>query len=305
MEILQYTAQLRLCDTAIAVGKFDGVHLGHQMILQELQKQKQKGLKSVAVTFDHAPGTVLRQEEEHCLLTGTERDLYYEQMGLDYVVVLPAVRQILQMPAPDFLETVLCGQLGMRCIVAGSDFRFGKDRMGDSRFLREMAPGYGYNAVILPKLKQNDREISSTYVKELLSAGRMEEISRLLGRPYTIVGKVVYGNRLGRTVGMPTINLLPEPGKLLPPNGVYAARVYLKGNRYNGITNVGYKPTVAKKPVMGVETHIFDFEEEVYGEIATVELLQFIRSERRFENLEAVKAQVDDDITAVKKHLHI
>lgn len=300
MKVLPYTTQLQLSNTAIAVGKFDGIHLGHQSVLQELLKQRSVGLQSVVVTFDRSPRTITQQETESSLLTEQERYLVYEQMGIDAVVVLPVQQSLLQMPAEEFLEQVLCRQLGMKYIVAGSDFCFGQNRTGNTAFLKQMAEKFGYRVAVLEKLQKNARDISSTYIKQLLKLGKMKEIAQLLGHPYTIVGKVVYGNQLGRTVGMPTINLLPEPVKLLPPNGVYAARVHLQDRVYSGITNIGYKPTVARKQIMGVEMHIFDYSGNAYGEIVSMELLQFVRPERKFPNLEAVKKQVDQDISIIK-----
>jgi riboflavin kinase/FMN adenylyltransferase len=301
VDVLSYTKQLELKPSAIAVGKFDGIHLGHQAVLKEVIKQKKLGLQAVVVTFVHSPKTVTEHAPKNCLITKQERNLLLEQMGIDVVVELPVTEDVLNLQATEFLEDILCTQFHMGFIAAGADFCFGKNRQGNVELLMEQADSMGYQAVILEKEKMDAVTISSSYIKALLVEGKMEQITRLLGHPYCVIGKVVHGNQLGRTVGMPTINLLPEADKLLPPNGVYASQVTIQGQVYTGITNVGYKPTVAQKKQMGVEMHIFDFNEDVYGETVCVTLLSFVRPERKFDNLEQVKKQVDLDIASIKK----
>ena len=180
-------------------------------------------------------------------------------------------------------------------IVVGSDFRFGHGRAGDIYLLDRLSRKYRFRLLVLAKEQYEGRDISSTYIREVLAEGKMELAARLLGYPYFITGEIVRGKQLGRTLGIPTINQFPEESKLLPPDGVYASRVYLDGKQYDGMTNIGVRPTVENVQVRNAETCIFNFDEEIYGKKAKVELLSFERPEQKFASVSELTAQLHKD----------
>ena len=199
------------------------------------------------------------------------------------------------MEPEDFIR-MLVEKLNVKCIVAGEDFHFGHNRRGDYQMLKKYAPVYGYEALILSKMKEDERDISSTFVREEIMAGNIEKANHLLGYRYFVTGMVKHGNQIGRTIGIPTINLIPPEEKLLPPFGVYVTEVFIDDKRYYGVTNVGCKPTIKGNNPVGVETHLLDFREDVYEKVVTVEFLTMIREERRFDSIEKLQEQMMNDI---------
>ncbi|MCI8514040.1 MAG: bifunctional riboflavin kinase/FAD synthetase [Lachnospiraceae bacterium] len=280
-------------ETAVALGKFDGMHLGHQDLLREMRVLRREGIRSVVFTFGVSPYALLKGAKKFLLMTNKEKEVYCEEAGVDLLVEYPFTDEVCHMAPEDFIRKVLVEELHARYVIVGSDFCFGYQRRGNVALLREYEKKYGYETRVLEKRTDGDgREISSTYVRERLLKGDMEEVSKLLGRPYEASGPIVHGRQLGRTFGLPTINLAPEEDKLLPPKGVYVSRVRLDNRVYGGVTNIGVKPTVSAEGTMGLETFLFDFEREVYGEIVRVELLSFIRPERKFASLAELEAEI-------------
>ena len=186
--------------------------------------------------------------------------------------------------------------MNTRFVAAGEDLSFGKNGAGNAELLEKMAPQLGFCVRTIEKIEVDDIEVSSTYIRKLVEEGRMEEAEKMLGMPYTLVGCVEHGNHIGHTLGFPTVNLLPPAGKLLPPNGVYYAVVRYNGRAYKAISNVGTKPTVSSEKMMGVESYLYDFAQDIYGQEIEVALKSFRRPERRFGSLEELKKQLDLDI---------
>ena len=197
---------------------------------------------------------------------------------------------------------MIVSRLNVKCIVVGDDFRFGHNRAGDHELLLKLAPKYGYELIVVDKLKDNGRDISSTYIREEVARGNIKKANSLLGYPYFIMGRVVHGKQLGRTLGIPTINILPEAEKILPPFGVYASKVNVSDKWYLGITNIGRKPTIEGENPVGVETYIIDFSQDVYDHVVTVELYDFLRPEKKFDSIEELKEQISGDIVKVIKY---
>ena len=221
MKIIEKTTEFELTeDTAVAIGKFDGFHMGHQ-----------------------------------------KRNIF-EEAGVDYLIEYPFYQEIADMEPETYIRKVLVEQLHAKCIVAGEDVSFGKKGMGNYRLLEQKSAEYGYQVIIIDKVQYQGREISSTYVRDAVKQGEMELVTKLLGQPYHVGGTIVHGRHLGTGLGMPTVNILPPPEKLLPPNGVYYSYVMMNGKIYLGITNIGTKPTVSGEAVMGVETFIYDFDQD-------------------------------------------
>ena len=296
MKYFKNTTEFQVTEpTVISLGKFDGIHRGHELLMEQLAKKKKDGLKTAIFTFDIPPKKNVEHVEAKVLTTNEEKMHIFEELGIDYLVECPFTKEIMCMEPEDFIR-MLVEKLSVKCIVAGEDFHFGHNRRGDYEMLRKYAGEYGYEAIILKKMKEDARDISSTFVREEIAAGNIEKANHLLGYHYFVKGVVKHGNRIGRTIGIPTVNLLPPEEKLLPPFGVYVTEVLIDGKRYRGVTNVGCKPTIEGKNPVGVETHLLEFREDVYDQVVTVEFIHRLRKERKFENIEALKEQMQKDI---------
>ncbi len=282
--------------SAVTLGKFDGIHRGHRKLLGEVLKAKAEGLLTTVFTFGRPPRTLTEGEVQPVLLTNREKRLHLERLGLDLMVEYPFTEDVCHMEPEAFVEQVLVKGLNAKSVVTGPDFCFGYKRRGNVELLSKLAACYGYKLTVIEKEKDSEnRIISSTLVREELLCGNVERANRLLGYPYTVTGEVVHGNHLGRTFGMPTVNQIPAPEKLLPPNGVYTAAVELDGKTYRGVSNVGYKPTIEGNYPKGVETYIFDFDKDVYGKTLDVQLFHYQRKEQKFTSVEELKGQLAKD----------
>ena len=257
--------------TVISLGKFDGIHRGHELLLEQLLKKKKEGLATVIFTFDIPPKKKLEEEDVKVLTTNEEKMHMFDTFGIDYLIECPFTQEVMSMEPEDFIR-MLVSKLSVKCIVAGEDFCFGHNRRGNYKMLQRYAELLSYEAIILPKMKEDARDISSTYVREEIAAGRIEKANKLLGYSYFVSGIVEHGNRLGRTIGFPTINIIPPANKLLPDFGVYITKVTIDGESYQGVTNVGCKPTIEGKNPIGIETYILDFNQDVYGKNASFQI---------------------------------
>ena len=199
--------------TVLSIGKFDGLHRGHELLMDYVFQKKKEGMKAVIFTFDVPPKKSLEQDAARVLTTNEEKMHLFEQIGIDYLIECPFTEEIMHMPAEEFLKKIV-EQLSIRCIVAGTDCSFGYQRRGDYRMLQKYAPEYHYEAQIVDKMQYEGRDISSTFIREEIAAGNMEKAELLLGYAYFVQGTVVHGNQIGRTIGIPTINLLPPQEKL-------------------------------------------------------------------------------------------
>ncbi len=271
------------------LGKFDGIHKGHRKLLKKILEYQKAHPGCASVAF------VLSARDEDKILTDAEQKELFEEAGISCLVRCPFIPEIYTMSPDAFIEKVLIGKLHAAYIAVGTDFRFGHKRAGTAEYLRQSAETYGFIADIVEKETWQGREISSTYIREALQEGKMELVEQLMGRPYPVSGKVVHGRHLGTRMGMPTANLIPDPMKLLPPNGVYFSRTLLEGQLYNGVTNIGCKPTV-DGTFTGAETYLYTMDHPLYGEKLRVDLLSYRRPERKFESIDALKEQIARDI---------
>ena len=312
MKIIEHTTKFYIEEpTAVAIGKFDGFHKGHQKLLGQLREQKDRGLSSAVFTFVPSPAAFFSKEALQDLSTVEEKRRIFAQAGVDYLIEFPFVQEIADMEPEAFIRDVLVDMLHAKCVVAGEDVSYGRRGAGDCALLKKQAAQGGYDVKIIDKVLYDGREVSSTYVREAVKEGSMGLVSALLGTPYCVCGEIVHGKKFGRTLGMPTVNLLPPPQKLLPPKGVYYSYVYLhsrESNRsYDGvqipsITNIGFKPTVDDVRQMGVETYLYDFNADVYGENIEVYLLEHKRPEMCFGGVEELKAQMQADLAAGRRY---
>lgn len=299
VEIIADTTQIQLAqETAVAIGKFDGIHIGHRRLLEEILARKKSGLTACVFTFDPPPAVLFGCSDGKELTTKQEKRLLFGRMGVDILVEFPMNRETAAMAPEVFARDVLAGQLQVRFLAAGTDLSFGAKGAGNAGLLRRMGPELGFEVKTIDKVCMEGEEVSSTLVRREVEEGDMERAQRLLGMPYMIAGEVVRGNQVGRTLGFPTVNVLPGEEKLLPPNGVYFSQVRCGDRVYRAISNVGYKPTVTDRKVMGVESYLYDFEGDMYGKHVEVYLHKFRRPERRFDSLEALRRQLQEDIAA-------
>ncbi|MGN0278769.1 MAG: bifunctional riboflavin kinase/FAD synthetase [Lachnospiraceae bacterium] len=298
MHIIENTTEFQLDRPgAIAIGKFDGIHLGHQKLIQKIIEQKAKGYLATVFTFDTSAAAFFGGEEKE-LTTRAEKRIVFEKMGVDVLIEFPLNKETAATEPVEFVQRYLVSQMQAAYICAGTDLSFGRRGAGNYELLQQYADSYGYQVELIDKVRIDGEEVSSTRVREAVRAGQMEAAARMLGTPYSVSGSVEHGRRLGRTIGMPTANLLPEQDKLLPPNGVYYSKVLMGDRIYRSITNIGCKPTVSENHIMGVETYLYDFTGDIYGKDITVQLLAFRRPEMKFDGVDSLKAQMQKDIAA-------
>lgn len=301
MEIISGTMDFWLTkDTAVAIGKFDGIHIGHRKLLQELMLQKQRGLSSCVFTFDPSPAVLFGQADRGELTTREEKRKIFAELGVDILIEFPLTKESAAMEAEVFVEEMLVKRMKTKYIAAGTDLSFGAEGRGNAELLQWLSGRYGFRVQTIGKVRLDGTVVSSTYIRGLLEEGKMEAVSKYMASPYMIRGKVVHGNRIGHTLGFPTVNILPAEEKLLPPFGVYFTRALYGGREYAAVSNIGCKPTVTAEKITGVESYLFQFSEEIYGEDITVCFYAFRRPERRFEGLEALRLQLKEDMEAAR-----
>ena len=283
MEYLKIDGEFpKLANCAVTMGKFDGIHRGHQKLVEKIKERKALGEQAVLFAIDASSNMILTSQERASIL---------ERMGVDVLVECRLDDRIRHMRAENFIKEILMGDLGASYVVVGEDNRFGFERKGTPELLKEFGRKYGFSVDILPKEMDGKRKISSTFIREELKKGNMEKISSLMGMDYFVEGDVVHGRGMGHKVLLPTTNLVPPKSKILPPNGVYVTTSYFDGRTYGGITNIGCKPTVGES-FIGVETYLFDCDEDLYGKKCRVDFKKFLRPEKKFPSLEALKARL-------------
>lgn len=287
MEYLRIDGKFpRLTGSAVTLGKFDGIHKGHRKLVNKILEKKEEGLKSVLCAFESASQSILTSEE---------RRRFLEKTGVDILLECPLDSRIKNMKADVFVREILVGDLQTAYVAVGEDFRFGYERKGTPSLLEEYGKKYGFTVDVVPKEMDGRRKISSTYIREELKHGNMEKITALLGYDFFVDGTVEHGRGLGHKILFPTTNLVPSERKLMPPNGVYVTTSRFGENVYQGITNVGYKPTVGER-FLGVETYLFDCEKDLYGEECRVSFKKYLRPEKKFFSIELLKEQMQRDI---------
>ena len=282
--------------TAVAIGKFDGIHVGHKELLSKILDKKKDGLKATVFTFDPSPEEFFVGHPVTQLFTREEKLKAFKELGVDILVMFPLNDETAATDPEEFVRRILVDELKASYIAAGSDVSFGDKGKGDSKLLERLGKELSYELCIIDKVKIDGEEVSSTRARNAVSDGDMDLTKRLLGTEYSVSGIVEHGNHLGRTIGVPTVNILPPAMKLLPPYGVYSSTVKVGGNEFKGMTNIGRKPTVSEKEKVGVETYIYDFDRDVYGEYIEVVLHSFVRPEIKFDNMEQLKKQIQQDI---------
>ena len=285
----------RFADPIVSLGNFDGVHLGHQAIIRQVvQDARTNNGTALVLTFYPHPLSVLRPAQSlPLILSLREKLLRLQQSGIDAVLLQHFTRPFSLLSAEDFIQRYLVTALGVKKVIVGHNVSFGYKRTGDARVLESYGQKYGFSVQVVGPVLVDGREVSSTEIRATLIRGDLREVSRLLGRPYAVSGRVVKGFQRGRGIGFPTANLLPK-GDLLLPNGVYAVRCELNDQRVLGVANVGMNPTFGNN-VRTIETHLFDFSADIYGKRLRVSFIERLRGEQKFSSLDALKRQIGVD----------
>ncbi|MGB6068675.1 MAG: bifunctional riboflavin kinase/FAD synthetase [Desulfomonilaceae bacterium] len=281
---------------SVALGNFDGVHLGHQEILRRtVETAHQKGRESVVYTFDPHPRLVLNTAPEvPRITTPRERADILEHLGIDVLILAEFTKEFASQSAEEFVENVLVEELGTRNLFIGENYRFGKGRTGSPQTLKKMAPELGFVVHVVPPVKVEGVVVSSSRIREYLMQGQIGQANTLLGREFTIEGRVIHGHHRGKGLGFPTANIRPEV-KLHPPEGVYAVYCRVGETMHLGVMNIGYNPTFRGRRV-SYEVYIFDFDRDLYGEIIRVYLVDRLRAEMTFSRVDDLKAQIREDV---------
>ncbi|MBR9976739.1 MAG: bifunctional riboflavin kinase/FAD synthetase [Bacteroidetes bacterium] len=292
---------------ALTLGTFDGVHFGHQRIIQKtLEAAKEIEGQSVLLTFDPHPREVIGRDGKttYLLTTVEERLSLLQALGLDVAIVLPFTRDLSVLDAAVFFREFILRSLQAQRVVIGVDHAFGRGRQGDAAALRTLGEEYGIEVSVISELLIGGVKVSSTAIRNALKQGDVRQAREFLGRPYTLSGVVIRGADLGTSLGFPTANIeLMESNKLLPKNGVYVVRVRLNGFTHQGIMNIGLRPTVSEQMHISLEVHIFDFNADVYGMHMQVDLLERLRDEIRFEGTGQLAAQIQADIDVARSYM--
>lgn len=283
----------------LTIGTYDGVHLGHQKIINFLNsKAKQIGGESVVFTFHPHPRMVLHPNDHNLELIQTidERIKKLDQAGIDHLIVFPFSKEFSRLSAVEFIRDILVNKIGIHTLIVGYDHQFGRNREGTMQQLEELAPLYNFNVEEISAFMKDEVKISSTKIRKSLQTGDITEANRYLGNSFELTGLVIKGDQIGNTINFPTANLkLKEDYKLIPCNGVYAVKVIHNDKAFSGMLNIGFRPTVIDKGERRIEVNIFDFDKDIYGQTVTLKFVKMIRTEKTFANLEELKNQLTKD----------
>lgn len=293
-------------NTVVTVGTFDGVHEGHRALMETVVRRAEaKGARSVVVTFDPHPRTIINPKNSVKLLTSLqERADILHTLGVDILCVIPFTRDFSLYSSEAYVREVIYDRIGISEFVIGYDHHFGRDRAGTIETLEKLAPELGFDVQVVSRREMGDITISSTKIRtELQEKGDVVTAAQLLGRPYILNGLVIHGDERGRTIGFPTANLRQEhPDKIIPKNGIYAVKVRVDGTWFGGMMNIGVRPTFSGEDVR-LEVHIFDFDQLIYGKTIQVHFIKRIRDEQKFASAEALVKQLNMDKKAAAKVL--
>lgn len=289
--------------TAVTLGNFDGLHRGHRELIKITKEQaKNNGLTSVVCSFLPHPMFLFKNRENTALIMSPyEKKYSMEGMGVDIYIEYTFDKEFASIEPEAFAEEIIFRKLNCKILVVGQDYHFGKKHSGNTVLLKKLAEKHGIKLILVPPVMFGGERVSSTRVRQYLIERDIENANNLLSSPYFIIGEVQHGKKLGRSIGFPTINIVADDVKLFPPNGVYATKTEYNGILYSSVTNIGINPTVNGKTKI-IETYIFDFQDNVYGETLKVYFYKWIRDERKFPSVDALRLQLENDKKAAKNY---
>ncbi|MEG0050678.1 MAG: bifunctional riboflavin kinase/FAD synthetase [Terrisporobacter sp.] len=287
--------------SVVTIGKYDGIHKGHEVLIERtINYAKKENIKSVVLTFKNSPLSYFSHIKTREIITEEEKMNKFKSLGVDIVIYIPFDENVADVSAEDFITNILVNKLNVKKLVIGHDFVFAKNREGTPEVIRNFGEKYGFFVEIVNAVKIGNVRVSSTYIKDLIYAGKVEEIKNYLGGNYMLQGKVICCKQLGRTIGFPTANIKLNENLVIPKRGIYATKVYIDGQTYIGATNVGYNPTVNGER-LSIETNILQFNKDIYGETIKLEFLERIRDEKKFKDLNGLKIQLKMDTNYIYK----
>jgi riboflavin kinase/FMN adenylyltransferase len=296
--------QNRLGASAVTIGKFSAVHLGHQALLDAtFAAARERGIESVAATFDRHPNVVLRPGEPFPVIASLEERLaLIEAEGIDVAIVFPATLEFFSLEAEYFVREVLVAQMGAKQVLTGPRFRFGRSALGDLALLERLGAELGFAVTAVEPVLAGGERISSSRVVQCIEAGEVAEAARLLGRPYALTGAIIEGAKLGRQLGFPTANIALPEDRLLPRDGVYVVDAVVDGEAHPGVANLGVRPTVDGSQRL-LEVHLLDWQGDLYGRVVMVRFRERVRDEKRFPNIGALRDQIAADVATARQRL--
>jgi riboflavin kinase/FMN adenylyltransferase len=288
-------------NSVVAIGNFDGLHLGHQKVLNQARlRAKKENLKFGVITFEPIPNMFFNESIKHHRINSVEQKIYYlNKLRLDFLIIINFNKSFSNISADAFISKILAKKLKSKYIFVSQNFRFGKKRIGNTNILKKYEKKYSYKTIITFPYQKNKKIISSSLIRKLIYEGKVSEVQKLLGRPWRIEGEVVKGEQRGRKIGFPTCNIKWD-FYALPKLGVYSVQVESKNFKKKGIANIGYRPTFKGKTLL-LEVNIFGIKENLYKKILKVSFIKFIRPEKKFKNINELKNQIKKDITIIKK----
>lgn len=303
MKIVYADDNLALKNSVVVLGNFDGVHSAHKMLIEKAKNvARENNLAMVIYTFSEHPKKFFGSSVE-ILTTNNEKEKLFELLGADVLVYQKPDKDFLNLSPEKFVENVVVNKLDAKFVVVGKHYTFGAKAMGTSSVLENLNKQYGIKTYVEELLKIDNQVVSSSEIRNYLKNGEISKANEMLGREFSIEGEVVHGNHLGTGIGFPTANINFESDKIVPKYGVYAGRALVDDKEYNSIINIGIKPTVGgENPLL--EAHILDVNADFYGKVITFRLLDFLRDERKFEDLTALKKQIDCDLEKAKEYFN-
>jgi len=305
MEILRSIAELERLrgPLFLAIGVFDGVHLGHQAVISAATSHARAAEGTpVVMTFDPHPLKVLRPQYAPHLLTATQHKIaLIRDLGVEHLLVINFDRKFAATSPEEFVEELVMHSRTLREICVGHEWSFGKDRRGNLDLLKKLGPQFDFSVVGVPPVLINGEVVSSTAIRQAVENGDFAKAAEMLGREYTILGTVTHGDNLGKKIGFPTANLSAH-SEQFPPNGVYLAEAWINSALYHGLINLGYRPTVSSgKSERVLEIYLLDFDRDIYGEDVEVRFVRYLRPERKFDNMEALAQQIEVDVRQARE----
>ena len=296
MQYIYGTTDIKQRENSIVVlGNFDGVHRGHQKLFEvAIKKAKEEGLQIVVFSFYPHPSWIIGNAPKPLLMSRRDKEETIKNFHIDVLIEYPFTKEFASVSAEKFFVDILMAQLKAKVVIIGSNYYFGRNQEGNQYYLYQLGQKYHCEVCVIDTLKIDSKTISSSTIRDLIIEGDIQTANTLLGHPYTIIGQVIQGKRLGRTIGFPTINIRTERDRIYPPVGVYATKIIVYNEEYWGMTNIGYNPTVNGTDKM-IETHIFDFNEQLYSQEVKIYFYKFMRSEQKFASLLLLTEQLGRD----------
>ncbi|MGI6123255.1 MAG: bifunctional riboflavin kinase/FAD synthetase [Acetivibrionales bacterium] len=293
--------------TGVGLGNFDGLHIGHMALINTLISEcKLNDLQSVVYTFTKHPDTMLRKALiSPIITTNEEKTKLLSSTALDTLCYKEFDEAFSQLSPLEFVENILINTLKIRLAVVGFNYRFGFMGKGDVEYLKKCGEKYGFRVIVIPPVKVNSEVVSSTLIREYIKKGKMERVFQLLGRHFSLYGTVIAGRHIGRTLGFPTANIMAHPKMVVPANGVYITKTKYGDKWISSITNVGIAPTLREGSAFSIETHMLDYDEDIYGKDIEVCFIHKLRDEKKNDSIEALKKQVNDDIKKAKEYWEV